>query len=83
MAKQSVSGSTKVVKMRSRQLNGDRRNGAKWSDQRLQQWATRKEGEPAFMYELKRMLLRMIREGKVKPDGTDRQGNPTFSFKQH
>ena len=81
MAKEKVSGA-KIMKMRRGQLNGFRRNGAQWTDQRLQQWATRKEDEPAFMYRLKRMLLTMIREGKVKPDGTDKEGNPTFSFKQ-
>lgn len=82
MAKERVS-TAKIVKMRKGQLNGFRRNGAQWSDQRLQQWATRKEGEPAYMHRLKRMLLTMISEGKVKPDGTDKEGNPTFSFKQH
>ena len=82
MAKRTLQG-PKVMKMRKSHVNGVRRNGAEWSDQRLQQWATRKEGEPVFMYRLKRMLLTMIREGKVKPDGTDTEGNPTFSFKQH
>lgn len=56
-------------------------NNSEWSDERLQEWAEPREGEPPFMGKLKQMLLTMIREGKAAPDGTDREGNPTFSFK--
>ena len=73
--------SAKVVKMRNRHANGARANGSIWSSQRLQEWAAAKEGEPAFVPKLKRMLLTMIREGKAVPDGTDGEGNPTFTFK--
>ena len=70
------------MRMRKSHVNGVRRNGAQWSDQRLQEWAARNEGEPMFVSKLKRMLLTMIKEGKAMPDGTDKEGNPTFSFKQ-
>jgi len=56
-------------------------NNSEWSDERLQKWAEPREDEPPFMGKLKQMLLTMIREGKAAPDGTDREGNPTFSFK--
>lgn len=56
-------------------------NGSEWPEERLTDWARPRPDEPRIEQELRRTLLFLVKQGSAIPDGTDAEGNPTFSFK--